>query len=110
MHYWDWPLDPDNGIRMILSITVGGTLSLTAAIWSKTSFALTIIRLTKGWVKAVIWFVIITTNISMGLSALFNWVQCTPLEKTWNPFLEGTCWPSYVIVKYNIFSACKSSS
>src|SRR3569833_2570398 len=72
MHYWDWPLDPDNGIRMILSITVGGTLSLTAAIWSKPSFALTIIRLTKGWVKAVIWYVIITTNISMCLSALFN--------------------------------------
>lgn len=87
-------------------INVAGTFSLTAAIWSKTSFALTLLRLTQGWLKMVVWFIIISMNIAMGLSALFIWVQCTPIEKSWNFFAEGTCWPPEVLVHYNIFSAC----
>jgi len=105
LHIWDWPFDMDNGIRMLLAINAAGSLSLTAAVWSKTSFALTMIRLVKGPLKATIWCIIISMNIAMGLSALFNWIQCTPIEKGWNPFLPGTCWPPTVIVNYNIFSA-----
>lgn len=110
LHYWDWPMDMQNGINMLIAINIGGSLSLVAAVWSKTSFALTMIRLTKGPLKAAIWVIIISMNIAMGLSALFNWVQCKPLEKTWNPFLPGECWPQTVIVNYDIFSACTSEA
>jgi hypothetical protein len=105
-HIWDTPpefisLVPD----LLLVITVSGTFSLTAVIWSKTSFALTLLRLTQGWLKVVVWFIIVTMNIAIGLSILFTWVQCSPIQKSWNPFLEGTCWAPTVLVHYNIFSA-----
>jgi hypothetical protein len=108
-HIWDIPFDIVNIEKTVMAISVGGTLSLTAAIWSKTSFALTLLRLTDGWLKNFIWFCIITTNIAMGLSALFVWVTCKPLEKAWHPFMAGTCWSPDIIVKYNIFSAAYSA-
>lgn len=92
-----------------MAINIAGTLSLTAATWSKTSFALTLLRLTNGWTKGLIWFIIITTNIAMGLSALFIWVQCMPIRKSWDPFVDGRCWSPTVIVHYNIFSAAYSA-
>jgi hypothetical protein len=105
-HIWDFPVEKfATTVDLFKAINVAGTFSVTAAVWSKTSFALTLLRLTDGWVKKLIWFIIISMNIAMGLSALFIWIQCTPLEKGWNPFLEGTCWPPYVLVNYDIFSA-----
>ena len=105
-HIWDWPLDKlEYTVDLVKVINVAGTLSLTAAVWSKTSFAITLLRLTEGWAKTTVWFIIISMNIAMGLSALFIWVQCTPVERSWNPFINGTCWPPYVIVNYDIFSA-----
>lgn len=97
--------DVENINKLTLVINLSGTFSLTAATWSKTSFALTMLRLTDGWTKMLIWFIIVSTNIAMGLSALFVWVQCTPVQKAWNPFMDGTCWHPSVIVHYNIFSA-----
>ncbi|KAK0623837.1 hypothetical protein B0T14DRAFT_425921 [Immersiella caudata] len=108
-HIYDIPFDIVNIEKTVMAISIGGTLSLTAAIWSKTSFALTLLRLTDGWLKNFIWFCIITTNIAMGLSALFVWVTCRPLEKAWHPFMAGTCWAPETIVQYNIFSAAYSA-
>lgn len=109
-HTWDIVFDPAVLEKMFLSISIGGSLSLTAATWSKTSFALTLLRLTDGRLKQFIWFCIISMNIAMGLSALFPWVQCTPVEKAWHPFMpEGSCWDPKVIMKYNIFSASYSA-
>ncbi len=108
-HTWDifgqYPADIMNlGFRLL---NVAGTFSVTAAIWSKTSFAVTLLRLTeteRHW-KLALWFIIVSTNIAMGLSALFPWVSCTPVDKAWNMMTPGTCWPGYIIVYYNIFSA-----
>jgi hypothetical protein len=105
-HIWDFPPELLPSIFDLLKvINLSGTFSLTAAIWSKTSFALTLLRLTEGWMKVVVWFIIISMNIAMGLSALFIWVQCTPIEKSWNVLMEGTCWSPEVLVHYNYFSA-----
>jgi hypothetical protein len=43
-------------------------------------------------------------NVAMGLSALFIWIQCTPIEKAWNPRIAGTCFPPGKIVDYLMFS------
>jgi len=106
--YWyDWSPIYEEVVTMVKLINAGGSLSLTAAIWSKTSFALTLLRLTEGRMKWVIWFIIISMNIAMGLSALFVWVQCTPLPRIWDPTVPGKCWDPHVLPNYNIFSACK---
>jgi len=109
-HIWDF--DAQNNMRpLLLIINVAGTFSVTATIWSKTSFAITLLRLANGSksLKVLIWFIIVSMNIAMGLSALFPWVACRPVRKAWDFLVEGTCWDPTVTVHYHIFSAAYSA-
>lgn len=94
------------GIFSLLS----GLFSILSAVCSKTSFAITLLRLTDGWTKRVIWGIIISMNILMPLSALFLFVSCNPPAKNWKPELPGKCWPSNVSVIYGIVVGAYSSS
>ena len=51
-----------------------------------------------------VWCIIASMNILLGLSALFVWIQCTPIEKSWNPIIEGSCYPMGRIVDYLMIS------
>lgn len=103
LHSYDFPAE--NISAVLKDFAIAGALSIAASIWSKTSFAFTILRLTDGWINKLVWFLIISMNIFMGLSAIFNFVHCQPVEKFWDFTVEGTCWPPNVLVDYNIFSA-----
>jgi len=93
---------------MVRIYTAAGTLAVCASIWSKTSFALTILRLTKGTgLRNVVWFLIISLNVFMGLTGLFNYIHCWPVNKLWDFAAEGTCWPVDILINYDIFSAGK---
>ncbi|KAK0651150.1 hypothetical protein B0T16DRAFT_489222 [Cercophora newfieldiana] len=75
------------------------TLAITSQSWSKTSFAITLLRISDGWLSWFLWFVIVSMNVLFGLAALFLWVGCSPLEKAWHPRVQGTCWdPSFNII------------
>lgn len=55
---------------------------MLAAVWSKTSFALTMLRLMQNWkMKAFIWFIIVSMNLAMYLTIIFTWLRCTPPAK-----------------------------
>ncbi|KAK2045738.1 hypothetical protein LZ31DRAFT_583897 [Colletotrichum somersetense] len=87
------------------------TTSITAAVWSKTSFAMTLLRIQdKGLMRYVIWTAIISMNVLMGLNALAAWVQCTPIEKFWMPQTPGSCWDPRVAIYYDIFASGYSAS
>ena len=88
----DWDLNIYNPPRFMVIIYSRATLSITAAVWTKTAFALTLLRLTTGMTKAFVWFIIISMNIAMGFSAMVLWIQCKPLAKGWIMDLPGTCW------------------
>ena len=76
---------------------------------SKTSFAFTLLRLSnKAWQRYVIWFIIATLNITMGLVALFLFVQCTPVQKAWLINTPGQCWDSKITISFSIFAGGKS--
>jgi len=68
------------------------TLAITAQSWSKTSFAVTLLRISGGRLKRFLWFAIGSMNVLFGLRALFLWVGCSPLEKAWRPRVQGSCW------------------
>jgi hypothetical protein len=107
-HIWDF--DVLNNMAPLLPIVnVAGTFSVTAAIWSKTSFGITLLKLTEGWANKATWFIIISMNVFMGLSALFPWVNCTPVRKAWDLYAVGECWDPKVTVHYNIFSGVYSA-
>jgi hypothetical protein len=91
----------------LLIANLAGTFSILSACWSKTSFAITILRISTGWTKGVVWFIIITVNASLGVAVAITWAQCTPLEKTWRPTVKGSCWDREVQIQYNIFTASK---
>ncbi|KAK3363249.1 hypothetical protein B0T25DRAFT_33881 [Lasiosphaeria hispida] len=90
MHFVDVPVE--NLIPMGLVANISGFTSVLGVALSKTSFAITLLRLTDGWLKWFVWFIIITLNATQHASAVFFWVSCDPPAKTWNPTLEGTCW------------------
>jgi uncharacterized membrane protein YwzB len=83
-------------VELTLLLSSRATLTITATAWTKTAFAVTLLRLTSGVTRASVWFIIVTINIAMGLSALVPWIQCTPLAKGWDRTLEGECWGPYV--------------
>ncbi|KAB5585551.1 hypothetical protein GE09DRAFT_29757 [Coniochaeta sp. 2T2.1] len=100
-HSWDitdWP-------TYLFVSNITGVCSITAAAWSKTSFAITLLRFTQGWKRRFVWFCIITVNLFLGLSALFTYVQCTPVKRLWDSSVPGHCWNSHVIITYNSFSS-----
>jgi len=109
-HSWDIPFQDLGGIFKVFS--VASTLSICASVWSKTSFALTILRLTTGWLRMVIWGLIISMNVFMGVTALINFIHCWPLDKLWDltGAVPGSCWPIEVVINYDIFSAVYSGA
>jgi hypothetical protein len=97
-------ISPPN-LRMLLLLgTASGTPAIMGAAWSKTSFAITMLRVTEGKVKVLIWFIIVTVNLALGGSALIAWIQCTPINKGWDSDVQGTCWDPQVNVNFGIFS------
>ncbi|KAH8890035.1 hypothetical protein GQ53DRAFT_651221 [Thozetella sp. PMI_491] len=101
---------PKNLSPMAFCNYASGFMLLLAAIWSKTSFGVTLLRISDGWVKRLVWFCIITMNLVMGASAMFQWIQCWPTEKLWKPQIDGTCWPSRILITYNTFASAYSGS
>lgn len=77
--------------------------------WSKTSFALTLLRLVSGWQKTAMWVIIVTVNVLLILSGLTNLFQCSPVEKVWKPYVAGTCWPKNVNLIISIFGGAYSA-
>lgn len=84
---------------------IAGTLSILAALWSKTGFAIMVLRIANGWQKWFIWFMILSLNLVMGAAALTEWISCTPLEKCYHPWIKGTCWDKAMIRHFFQFTA-----
>ncbi len=98
-------VDPANLARIGLISNVASTFSMLAAVLSKTSFAVTLLRITTSYTKMFVWFVIGIMNIAMGLAALFVWVKCNPVRKTWDPSTPGTCLDTHAMTVYSVFAS-----
>lgn len=104
-HVYAAPVENLSSLALIGNVT--GSLSILAAVWSKTSFALTLLRLLQGKLRALVWFIIVSSNVAMGLNALFVWIRCIPVSKTWNVYEEGSCWEPHVYPNFGMFAAGK---
>ncbi|PKS05033.1 hypothetical protein jhhlp_008399 [Lomentospora prolificans] len=86
-----YAIPPDHLSTIGLLGNIAATLTILSETFSKTSFAVTLLRLTEGRVKKFVWACIISSNLVMVTSALLHWVQCQPSEKSWKPQVAGTC-------------------
>lgn len=82
-----------------------GFCAILAAAWSKTPFAFSLLRITTGRLRWIVWFIIVTANVVLGVSATILWISCWPVEKLWNGDIDGGCWPNTVVEKYQTFSS-----
>ncbi|KAH6838547.1 hypothetical protein B0I37DRAFT_387145 [Chaetomium sp. MPI-CAGE-AT-0009] len=83
----------------IVLINSRATTTLTSLAWTKTGFAVALLRLTTDRTKAFVWFIIISINVTLGFSAAVPFIQCQPLAKAWHGELPGNCWPPGVGTK-----------
>lgn len=105
-HSWDitdWP-------TYLFWCNVTGVCSIIAAAWSKTAFAILLLHFSEGWMRRLIWFIIASVNIFLGLSAVFTYAQCKPVSRLWDSTVPGECWSPNVIVTYNSFSSAWSGA
>ncbi|KAK5655975.1 hypothetical protein OQA88_5113 [Cercophora sp. LCS_1] len=100
-----YDINPDNLPKMPFVAVFAGFFSVLAAAWSKTSFALTLIRLSERWMRIMIWFIVVTVNGILGTAMLFMWVKCRPIAKIWDVTLEGECIPGEKIITLFQWSA-----
>ncbi|KAK4213408.1 hypothetical protein QBC37DRAFT_423055 [Rhypophila decipiens] len=99
-HSWDLEVSPVNFAKFIILLSARASFTLTALGWTKTAFAITLLRLTEGITRTFVWFIIISLNVTTIISGLVPWIQCSPLEKTWDPMTrEGQCWAPKVGTK-----------
>lgn len=99
--------------QLIFTAKLGGcgaTFAIAATGISKTSFGVTMLRLTSGKTRKFIWAILISINFFLGLSGLFIWIECIPLEKTWDPSVPGACWNPVINPVYARFSATWSGT
>ncbi|KAK1760375.1 hypothetical protein QBC47DRAFT_396371 [Echria macrotheca] len=105
----------DPAVLPLLGLTgnISGTLSIAAACLSKTSFGVTLLRLcnaaTHRAMRWSIWVLLVSMNISLALSAVFIWAQCSPSAKNWYDRIPGTCWDPAAVAKYGLFSGIYSA-
>ncbi|KAH8650882.1 hypothetical protein BGZ60DRAFT_436753 [Tricladium varicosporioides] len=95
------------GVKLLY---IGEFFAIIAVAISKTSFAVTLLRLaTKHWHMYMIWFIIISLNLVMWFCGLFQFIQCSPVEKLWDLTAPGTCWDPHIQINYAIFAGSYSA-
>ncbi len=103
LHYSD--MDPEKMPTQALISYIAGFATILGTIWSKTSFSITLLRISTGRLRWLVWFIIISVNLVLGVSATIHWTQCWPLKKLWNYNMEGTCLPLHVVQSWQIFAS-----
>lgn len=96
-------------ILVSLMAQIGQTLAIMACTLGKTAFAVTLMRVfIQRWLRAVLWFVIVTMNLVNVLCAIFVFAQCNDPRHLWNNSIPSTCWPDYIFTNFSLFVGCES--
>ncbi|KAL2179181.1 uncharacterized protein P884DRAFT_276246 [Thermothelomyces heterothallicus CBS 202.75] len=98
-HYED--LSEEAIASMGMFSMAGGFGNILATCWTKTSFAITLLRISEGGMRRTIWFIIISVNLVLGSNGIIHWIQCWPVQKTWRSYLEGSCFTPDIVRNYN---------
>ncbi|KAM7185679.1 hypothetical protein V8F20_011703 [Naviculisporaceae sp. PSN 640] len=87
--------------------TISTSLTILAAVWSKTSFGMTLLRIISGRrTRSLVWSILVSVNLAMSVNVVTTWVQCYPPTVA----VEGSpkCWDGRVGVYYGIFASAYS--
>lgn len=99
---------PGNQVAVTLRETIVGFLMTLAISWSKTSFAITLLRIMQGKMRTFLWAIIISMNVLMTIGALSLFLQCSPVAKSWDEAIPGVCVHEFNMVA-GMFSSAYSA-
>ena len=96
----------ENFTHLLLFSYCAGFASILAALWSKISFGITLLRISKRKRhRSLLWFMVVSVSLVLGASATIHWVQCWPIDRLWRSDVEGQCLPRRLLINYNVFAA-----
>lgn len=107
-HTKDIPLPSILMLSMLIPIS--SVFSLLGAAWSKTSFALTLLRITDSYVRTAMWIIIGTLNSALAVNAILPFARCMPTARGWNRLIVGSCWFDLDVgISYSVFAGVYSA-
>lgn len=65
---------PQDVVPLNLFSNIIITLVILSAALSKTSFAITVLRLVSGWMTKFTWFIIISMNFILSINIVISWL------------------------------------
>ena len=102
-HIYDVPVE--NLAKMPLVAYLMNSFALLSNVLSKTSFAITLLRIPMRWMRLSVWCIIILMNLAILTSVLFVWLSCVGSQ---SPAKGDRCVPGMSVIKYHMFSSSKS--
>ncbi|KAJ9193981.1 hypothetical protein DTO164E3_7569 [Paecilomyces variotii] len=88
---------------------IGEFLAILACVLSKTSFALSLLRVVVDrWQVVLLWFIIFSMNSLMWLTAILTLAQCQPSAKLWDFQIKAKCWDPSIVTNFAIVSGAYS--
>jgi hypothetical protein len=97
---------PQDDLVVVIKLYLVSNFFVVLAIpASKTSFAMTLLGLAiEKWHYWLIWSIIVTVNLTMGVDSLLPWFICVPITKVWDPSVDGYCPDPHISINYSIFA------
>ncbi|KAK2596317.1 hypothetical protein N8I77_013213 [Diaporthe amygdali] len=104
-------VDPANLPMLHTLNRVGVTFAISACVWTKTSWALTmlrIVRATQDYMRVIVWCLLVSVNILMDVGLILNFMKCDDEPGLTMSPNEMWCWTNLTAANYNVFSAAWS--
>ncbi|KAK2766965.1 hypothetical protein FQN54_006281 [Arachnomyces sp. PD_36] len=101
---------PTKAVMALKEAYIGIVIIVIGCSLSKTSFAITLLRIvSQKWQIVVLWFIIVTMNLVMLLCAVFYIAQCENPESLWNQKVKSKCWDPAFATNFAIFAGAYSA-
>ncbi|KAI0160973.1 hypothetical protein GGR52DRAFT_154166 [Hypoxylon sp. FL1284] len=101
------PQSPEDALRLSIHGGVQNVFFALATLMSKTSFGVTLLRVTEKKLKRVVLVLIVTMNIANFLYIIFTFFKCEPKVYSW---IKGPgCWSTQKYINYGIFAGAYSA-
>lgn len=96
------PQNPEDALQLQIHGGVQNVFFALATVMSKTSFGITLLRVTEGRMKMLVLFLTVTMNVAQFLYIIFTFLKCKPEVYSW---IKGPgCWSMETYINYGIFA------
>ncbi|KAI0889261.1 uncharacterized protein GGS22DRAFT_153529 [Annulohypoxylon maeteangense] len=101
------PKSPEDATRLQIHGGVQNVFFGLATAMSKTSFGVTLLRVTEGRIRMLVMFLTVTLNVAIFLYIIFTFFKCQPEIYSW---IKGPgCWSTEKYIHYGIFAGAYSA-